>query len=530
MRRPSFTMKRTRGFISIPVIGSAILAASAWGASWTEYTSGQYRIMSNGGDRAAKQKLAQLDQLRTTLGYYLGKDELSVIWPIEIVLFSNQREYAPHSLPQPLVEGPDSVIAAWTADMPLPHDLLRDIARQFIEANAGRMPQAIDQALCDLMATVDVAKKGMTIGTAPAAGELPELRMLAWAKVDMLATRPEYSGKLRVYLNNLQQGGEEELASRNALGLTPAEFNKRVADYLQEGNFSAVMPAGPPINPDRDFDSKKLTDADVKAMFAALEAQGKDFPEDSPRWLLMHGKRDDLEQAAKANPKWAAPHAALAELHADPEGRAKEWALATSLEPRNAEYWMELAYAQEDGGKYDDAAKSWKLAERNSATADQQVRMHKERMSLEERRTRYTLEAKQHNKQVAADDLEQVRKAAEARIRAAEDAANKRNGSGKSSTPAVPWWSDQDGQKLSGSLTNVECLKSGSLRLTVQPEGGAIVKLMILDVNNLAVKGADRAQFSCGVQKPAKQINLVHDGMADAAQGTAGNVRTVELP
>ena len=32
------------------------------------------------------------------------------------------------------------------------------------------------------------------------------------------------------------------------------------------------------------------------------------------------------------------------------------------------------------------------------------------------------------------------------------------------------------------------------------------------------------------LQKPPKAINLVHDGKADAQQGTIGNIRTVELP
>ena len=113
---------------------------------------------------------------------------------------------------------------------------------------------------------------------------------------------------------------------------------------------------------------------------------------------------------------------------------------------------------------------------------------------------------------------------------AAEDAANKRAGALTPGVPVVPWWSDMDGEKLNGSLTNVECLKGDVLRLTITPQGGAPVKLLIRDLHDLAVKGTNPVQFACGLQKPPKAINLVHDGMADAQQGTVGNIRTVELP
>ncbi len=57
------------------------------------------------------------------------------------------------------------------------------------------MPQRIDQALIDLMASLQVKdNKGVpavTLGAPPGAGELSEERMRAWAKIQMLATQPE---------------------------------------------------------------------------------------------------------------------------------------------------------------------------------------------------------------------------------------------------------------------------------------------------------------------------------------------------
>jgi len=517
---------------SIQAAGVVLLTVSSvWGAGWTEYQSGSFRIVSDAGERAARTRLIELEQLRHGLEAFLGKTDIETVWPIEIVLFLNQRDYAPHALPQPLVAGPDATLGAWMAETPLPHDLLREITRQLIEDNAGRMPETVEQALRDLMASIQVTKDlKVTLGAPPAAGELPEDRMRAWARIQMLATLPEFSGKLRVYLNNLQQGGEEAMATRNAFALTPAELDKRAEAYFAAGHFAAVPVAGAPVNLDRDFVERKIPEVAVPVLFEALKVAGKDFPPDSPRGLLKQGTREALRAAVKANPKWAEPHVALADLEYDPVEKAKELKLAAALAPRNSEIWQALAMAQTDSQLFADAEKSWVMAERDAVDDADKARIRKTRLDTNEQRVEYEIRQKKRKTDDETNELEQVKRAAEARIHAAEDAANKRNGSLKPGTAVVPWWNDEEGEKLSGTLTSVDCVSDDALRLTVRPSTGAAVRLMIPNVHNLAVKGANEVRFVCGVQKPAKEINLVHDGKPDAQQGTAGNVRTVELP
>jgi len=520
--------------VAIQVIGVGLLTVSAWGAAgWTQYQSGPFRIVSDAGDRA-RTRLIELEQLRHALESYLGKADLTTVWPIEIVLFSNQREYGPHAPPQPLVEGPDANLGAWMAETPLPRDLLREITRQLIEDNAGRMPEPVEQALGDLMASIQMKDtKGtlaITVGAPPGAGEFPEERMRAWAKIQMLATLPEFSGKLRVYLNNLQQGGEEEMATHNAYNLTPAELDKRAEAYFAAGHFAAVPVVGVPVIPGRDFRETRIPDAGAAALIEDLKADGKDFPPESPRGLLKQGTRESLAAAMKANPKWAEPHIALADIEYDPVEKAKELKLAAALEPRNSGLWEALALAQKDSQLFADAQKSWVMAERNAANDADKARLRKARLDMADQRAEFEIRAKKRKASEEAEDLERVKQAAEARIHAAEDAANKRNGTLKPGAIVVPWWNDEDGEKLSGKLTSVDCLNGNALRLTVQPATGAAVRLMIPDSHNLAVKGASEVRFLCGVQKTPKAINLVHDGKPDAQQGTIGNVRTVELP
>jgi len=491
-------------------------------------------VVSDAGERAARERLIELEQLRHALESYLGKTDIATVWPIDIVLFPNQREYGPHAPPRPLVDGPDATLGAWMAETPLPQDLLREIARQLIEDNAGRMPERVEQALIDLMASIQVKyNKGApatTLGAPPAAGEYSEERMRAWAKIQMLATLPEFSGKLRVYLNNLQQGGEEEMATRNALALTPAELDKRADAYFAVGHFAAVPTVGEPVNPSRDFVERRMPDAGVAALLEDLKADGKDFPPESPRGLLKQGTRESLAAAEKANPRWAEPHVALAGLEYDPVEKAKELKLAAALAPRSSEIWEALARAQTDSQLFADAEKSWVTAERNAVTDAGKARIRKARLDMAETRVDYELRQKKRKADDDAHELELIKQAADARIHAAEDAATKRNGALKPGAAVVPWWSDEDGEKLSGALTRVDCLSGDALRLTIQPATGAAVRLLIPNSHNLAVKGASEVKFVCGVQKPAKAINLVHDGKPDSQQGTVGNVHTVELP
>ncbi len=116
-----------------------------------------------------------------------------------------------------------------------------------------------------------------------------------------------------------------------------------------------------------------------------------------------------------------------------------------------------------------------------------------------------------------------------AEVHAAEDAANKRLGGLKPGQTVVPWWTEVDGQKVSGTLTKIDCL-NGPLRLTVKPDSGAAVQLLIRDRDNLTLKGANEATFGCGVQKPARKVNLVHNGKPDAKLGTTGDVSMLEFP
>ena len=515
----------------------ACLAAPVFAADWVEYRSGPFHVFSNAGDRAARGRLTELEQLRFVLGSLLGKQDLATIWPIDMVLFSNQREYGPHALPRPLVNGGSATLAVWfcmasTGDTALPRDLLRAVTASLLSDNAGRLPYDTETALLDLLSTIDVSATRVKIGAPLPAGEVTGDRLRAWAKLQMLATQPAYSGKLRTYLNNMQNAGEEEQATRNAFDTMPAKLNEQADAYLRAGQFTSAPVTGRALNPNRDFIEKNVDKATIDALLSELSADGKSFPPDSPRGLLAKNTMPSLELAIKANSKWAEPHFKIAALETDPARKIARLKMAASLDPRNAVYWQTLASAQAGANLYADAEKSWTSAERAASTSDERARIHQAKLDLENHRAAYELAEKERIRAEEAADLQHVKDAAAAEVRQFERAANDRMAADHGNVNgAVKWYGDPGGDQASGKLSRVDCLNGGAMRLTIQTATGIPVRLLIRDPNHLTVHGtsSNEAHFACGAQKPVRKVDVVHNAKADAKLGTVGDILVVSF-
>ena len=351
-------MSAGRVFNSFLLLSLPVMAAD----KWIDYRMGPFHVLSDAGDKAAREKLNQMEQMRYSLGTQLGKvgmgkDGLVTMWPIDLVLFGNQRDYLAHSPGKPFIDGGSATLSAWSGDAPLPRDWLRALARMLIDDNAGRMPDAIETALCDLYSTIKVANTKISLGAPLPDGELQGARLRAWAKMQMLATLPDYSGKLRVYLNNMQQNGDEGVAVRNAFDMTAAQLDLKLDAYVKAGKFEAATSGGEPLNPEHDFVEKPMEKASVDGLFAELAAGGKNFPSGSPRGLVAQNTLTSLELAIKANPRWAEPHFKLAALRERSDDKMKELKAAATLDPRNAPYWRRWRKRRRRRIYYDDAAK-----------------------------------------------------------------------------------------------------------------------------------------------------------------------------
>jgi hypothetical protein len=521
------------------ILSLIFLTASASAADhWIEYRVGPFHVFSDAGDKAARDRLNEMEQLRHVLGVMLGKDSLGLggpsqssfqtVWPIDILLFSSTKEYGPHALKKPFTEGGSAMLGAWTSDSPLPRDMLRALTRMLIDDNVSHVPEEIETALCDLFSTIKVNGPKGTIGAPLPSGELPPERFRAWAKLQLLATDPNYSGKLRVYLNNMQGVGDEVLAARNAFGLTVAKLNEIAAAYAAAGKFEPAPVIGEALNPRQDFVEKPVDKTTIDGLFAELAADGKNFSPDSPRGLVESGTRDALELAIKANPRWGEPHYRIADLVTEPGRELKELKTATELEPRNVHYWQALAEAQRAANQFTEADKSWAAAMKAAPNEAERNRLKQVRLDQDERRAAYEAAEKKRISEEQARDLQRVKDSAAAEVKAAQDATNKKLGALKSDQKPVEWWENPSGEKVSGALARVDCL-NGPIRLTINIDGGGAIRLLIRDPDHLSVPGGP-AKFGCGVQRPPRKIKVVYNLKADAKMDTVGDVAFVDFP
>ena len=342
--------------------------------------------------------------------------------------------------------------------------------------------------------------------------------------MQMLATLPDYSGKVRVYLNNMQQNGDEGVAVRNAFGLTAAKLDVLLDAYVKAGKFEAAVVPGEALDPNRDFVETAMEKGAVDGLFAELAAGGKNFLPNSPRGLAAQNTHASLELAIKANPRWAEAQARLAAIETNSLEKMKELKAAATLDPRNASYWQALAIAQAAADDYDNAAKSWALAEHAAVDEAERARIHIAKMALDNARADFSEAEKRRKAEEEARALERAKANAAAEVHAAEAAANARMSAGKGAIQKpVEWWEDPKGSKVEGRLIRVDCL-NGPLRLTIQKDGGAVVKVALRDLNKLTVNGAKEAKFGCGVAKPARKIRLTYEAKPDAKLGTTGDV------
>jgi hypothetical protein len=501
-----------------------LLTASALAADWTEYRVGPLRVISNAGDTDARLRLTEMEQIRWVLGGMLGKDplrheELDVVWPITLVLFDDERDRVTYALPTPFIEGGSANLSttpspAWRSE----------IVKQLIEANAGRMPLEVETALADLFATVEVKTTRVAIG-APVPG-LTGTRLREWAKFHMLATQPEYAGRLRVYLKNLQ-GADLSLAAFNSYNIQAAELERRMNAYADKGVFQPADVFGEAITPSKEFYERRLAPEEVSALLAELKAGGKSFPPESARGLLAAGTRESFYAAAAANPKWAEPHARLAALMQDPKSKTVPLEKATQLEPRRVEYWEALARTQVAANLFIEAAKSWLGAERAAAIDTERARIRKERADIEQQRVDAELAAARAARDEAERELRRVIAESDARVRAAERAANTENRAQATFTEgqaAVKFNEGFTGIRVAGRLSEVECVDN-ILKLIIEVPNGPISTVLVQ--KNPETDG--KPVFTCGPLSPPKRIEVVHNGKADIRWNTIGEVDTFEL-
>lgn len=529
---------------------------------WLDIRSGPFQVLTNAGDRPGREVLNQLEQVRDTVGKALGKPDLTTLWPVRILVLKSGQ-------PAALSLARDTYTGALVANSPTPRALLRECVRILIASNARRMPPGIESGMADFYSTAQVSGTRITLGQPLPSAE----RSLDWARMHLIGVDPAYFGKLRVLLYNLQQGADPEPAFRNAFGKTPAEIDQQAAAYLAAGSFQTVTIGGRALDPRSDFTPQpappplpQIALADLKpapaAYQALLQAAAPAVAREGLAFLALREQHTDearkefaaateagstsarcwvefarltpdkarpaLEKAAALNPAWAEPHVLLAAIESDPIKKLQELKTATDLEPRSADHWRALAEFNLAHNRYPEAAKAWTAAETASVDQAERARIHDARLAIEQQRLDFEAAERRRREAERQRDLQRVKDAAMAEVRAAEQRANR-------GQPAPPpdrkIVSLLDGPapsgKAHGRLTRIDCI-GRLMRLVIEGDDGSLTRLLVRDLAKVIVMGAGQTTLACGPQKSVRTVTVEYFPKADPKLATTGEVATIE--
>lgn len=428
------------------------------------------------------------------------------------------------------------------------------------------MPPAVESGLRQLFNTLEAKGSRVTWGGPP---QHPDL---AWARMQLFATKPEYSGRFHIFLTTVADGSGISIAETNAFGKSADLIEKEASSNLASHNWQAVPVSGRPLDPHRDFGEHSLDAiaAEVYLTGARLPADQK-AAEDAAKAAVMAGKETSalgyealaelaqlqnkdpqpyLQQAIEAgshsanvyfmesqnvmpvdvlpmlrkaaifNPRWAEPVLGEAQVAADTRDYEELLKQAVKLEPRSAENWQLLAQAQLVNGQVAQAQGTWLRAE-NAATSDaERAKIHHRRLDFEAKRLDAAEAERRHERDAAVADDQRARNAEEDRIRQAEEKANAAldaQAGGAEPTNVVPWWNDKSGMTIKGMLTKVDCL-SGHDRLWVTGADGKPIPLLLRNPSQFP-------PLACGPRHPPQNITLGYSPHRDSTSGTAGEIR-----
>ena len=539
---------------------------------WIALKSGPFEVFSSVGERPAREKLMVLEQFRETLRVITGKEDMRMVWPVQVILSKTAPAEG-----KPFALGRDARMIAITDSAGFSRENLKELARLLLYENTNRLPPEVEQGIIALVSTVQIDGTRITLG-AP----VPEAeRSPGWALMHLVTVNPEYAGRSRVMISNLEQTGDFEAACHNAFEKTAAQIQQQAAADLKAGNFGTTLISGRALSLTRDFKPVLLASDDVRIAQADLlyagghvaeaaaayktlqgdagseglalialdqqkDKEAQPLLQDSIEggsksarvWLEMGRLKSDVDQLKKAselNPRWAEPYFQLAELNPaidkkNLEERAALLKKAAALNPRDIEYWQALAKTDVAAKDFGEAQKAWAGAERAAANDAERESIRQVRSQLQEKSFDNEVAERKRIRDEHEADLQRVKNQSEAAIHASEDAARKKmNPNGTAPPKAEVWYEEQNaGPSVQGTFQRLDCLSQGA-RLVIQTGDGQTVQLLMSDPSQITTGGGGDQTLACGPQKNARQVVVHYTAKPDAKLHTAGVATSIEF-
>lgn len=579
---------------------------------WVEVRSPNFSVVTDAGEHSGREVAMRFEQMRAVFGTLLTKANVNLPVPLQIVAFRNTKELrqvAPifHGKPTQISGlfqgGADRsfIMLDMSADNPWTV-VFHEYAHQLLNGNmqATRDPW-FEEGFAEYFSSIEVNGKEARVGKIPnddylIMQRIAHMRIADLFKVQQYSETYNENGnsrttfyiesgmlvhylydnqllsKVSTYLElKIDKHVPVEEAIQQAFGMSPAQFDKVLRDYMAAGRYRYYsIPAPPHLSIDR-FTSRALTLADARAVLADIHLHSPDYQEkavaefqeilksDANNAAACRGlgyaylQKQDFKQAAEyfkcasnADSKDPRVHYYNALLMAreggfstrsDIPALTQELETSISMDPDFADSYALLAFAQSASG---DAAKALETMKKALAMdpRNESYRFNIANIYLANREPEKAIAVLESLQKTAspemasqiASTLENLRQfhhpqsstpAVGLVYRESSEAPPVSEGSAASTATtasAGPKWSAPI--FLQGTVSSVDCSVEPSALLTIS-SGAKTLKLKVADKGHVILIGAD--QFSCAWTKKKVAVNYRQNEAGDT------NVMSLEL-
>src|SRR3954454_21816652 len=135
---------------------------------WVKFTRGPYEVMSDAGQKPAREAMVRFEQFRHALGQIVGEADLQTPLPVRVLILKNPKGWTTST---PITEGRDHYAIVLGDKSAVSPELYSALARLFLKGTT-QMPVAFERGLTSFFSTFEVTGIRITAGKPPASPDL----------------------------------------------------------------------------------------------------------------------------------------------------------------------------------------------------------------------------------------------------------------------------------------------------------------------------------------------------------------------
>jgi Flp pilus assembly protein TadD len=594
----------------------AVLSATAFSSEpqWVEVRSPNFSVVTDAGEKRGRDVALHFEQMRSVFGTLMTKANVNLSVPLQIVAFRNTKEMRQFA---PLWKGKPTEVAGLfqsgedrsfiMLDMSLDNPwsvVFHEYAHQLMNGNlAVRADPWFEEGFAEYFSSIEVDNKEARVGKIPVVTyqilqQSGMMRVADLFRVQQYSKTYNESGdhrnafyaesslvvhylydnllipKLAVYFDVYHNQKEPvEQATRQALGMSPEQFDKVLRNYLSSGRFKYYPIPTPGAVVPAQFTVTAMPLADAKAVLADIHLHSPDYQEKALAELqeviqmqpgnaaalrgmgYLYLQRRQFNHAAayfrqasehdSKDPRVHYYNAMLLNRRSDIASAdrmttiKKECEAAIALDPKLADAYALLGIAQLSSGEGEKGLAAMKkaveLSPRNEGYQFNLANFYMMNRKMGEAAKIFRELARSNNPEIAARANSELARAEGYKLeleKAPEQASHSSGPSDSQFSRASNQSMEQNGAApapmpssapvhfVKGKVMNVDCSASPQAVLSIVV-GGKTRKMYVENSARVIVIGADR--FSCDWKNVGVAVNY-----RDRSDG-GGDVMSVEL-